>query len=286
MASKKLSSDTSLKNSYKLSRGVASVARPSAPTIGTATDTGSGAMSVTFTASTLGPAASSYTLASSSGVTASGSSSPLTLQETVVGTYTYSVYGTNANGNGPSSVASNSVAVTSVVTMAYESIATIAPSGGSTTVLFTSIPQTYTHLQMRMYVRQTTQSAVRIQLNGLGGTSNGALYWWGLSNSTTGYYNGINTNFNYAYYQVGTYYGSVAPNTYSPGIYDLYHYSSTVKNKSSRILCGTEHAGGATGGVELEKGIVTTTSPITTLEIVANGTSFAAGTYFALYGIK
>lgn len=169
---------------------------------------------------------------------------------------------------------------------AYESIQTISPAGGTTTVLFTSIPQTYTHLQMRMYVRQTTQSAVRIQLNNTGGSSNGALYWWGLSSSTTGYYNGINTNFNYAYYQVGTYYASVAPNTYSPGIYDLYHYSSSLKNKSSRVLCGTEHAGGATGGVELEKGIVTTTSPITTLEIVANGTSFQAGTYFALYGIK
>jgi hypothetical protein len=169
---------------------------------------------------------------------------------------------------------------------AYESIQTIAPTGGTTTVLFSSIPQTYTHLQMRMYVRQTTQSAVRIQLNNTGGTSNGALFWWAQSNSTTGWYNGINVNFNYAYYQVGTYFGSGTPNTYSPGIYDLYHYSSTVKNKSSRVLCGTEHAGAATGGVEVEKGIVTTTSAINSIEIVANGTSFQAGTYFALYGIK
>lgn len=86
---------------------------PAAPTIGTATAVGAYGVSVTFTPSTSnnGSTITSYTLVSNpAGFTASGSSSPLTISGlTPSTTYTFTVYATNAIGNGPASSASNSI---------------------------------------------------------------------------------------------------------------------------------------------------------------------------------
>ena len=276
MASKKLSSDTSLANSYKLSRGVASVARPSAPTIGTATDTGSGNMSVTFTASTLGPTASSFTLTSSSGVTGSGASSPLTLSELVEGTYTYTVSGVNGNGTGPSSAASNSVVVANLFTPsgAYDSIATVTGATGSIT--FSSIPATYTHLQIRLFATGTS----------------GDQDVWGRFNSDTGS--------NYATHRIYGTGASVAAgaNTTSTkidffarsntdtslAVIDILDYANTNKYKTSRSLYGWDANG--SGFVMFSSGLWQNTSAINSITIFPQTGSFAANTHCALYGIK
>jgi hypothetical protein len=84
---------------------------PQAPTIGTATLTGTTA-SVTFTAgATGGSAITGYTVTSSPGsLTGTGSSSPITVSSLTAGTaYTFTVTATNANGTSTASAASNSV---------------------------------------------------------------------------------------------------------------------------------------------------------------------------------
>ena len=109
------------KQAGRMSQGANDFLTPYAPTIGTATDVGTGraynngAATVTFTAA--GPnAATSYTVTSSpGGFTASGASSPLTVTGLQSGTaYTFTVTGTNAAGTGSASAASNSVTVTTV----------------------------------------------------------------------------------------------------------------------------------------------------------------------------
>ena len=94
---------------------------PAAPLIGTATNVGTGrayndgAATVTFTAQ--GPnAATSYTVTSSpGGYTATGSTSPITVQGLQSDTaYTFSVTATNAYGTSSVSSASNSVTATTV----------------------------------------------------------------------------------------------------------------------------------------------------------------------------
>lgn len=84
---------------------------PDAPTIGTAT-AGNAQASVTFTAPSNvgGGAITGYTVRSSNGHTATGSSSPITVTGLTNGTaYTFTVTATNAFGEGPRSAASNSV---------------------------------------------------------------------------------------------------------------------------------------------------------------------------------
>lgn len=82
-----------------------------APTIGTAT-AGSGSASVTFTApaDVGGGAISGYTVISTpSGITGTGTSSPITVSGLTNGTaYTFKVFATNAYGPSPLSAASNS----------------------------------------------------------------------------------------------------------------------------------------------------------------------------------
>ena len=93
---------------------------PDAPTIGTATTAGSGAVSVTFTApaNTGGGAITGYTVTSSpGGVTGTGASSPVTVSGLTNGTaYTFTVAATNIYGTGASSAASNSVTPVAGVT--------------------------------------------------------------------------------------------------------------------------------------------------------------------------
>lgn len=288
MASKKLSTDTSLANSYKLSRGVASVARPSAPTIGTATDGGSGNMSVTFTASTLGPTASSFTLTSSSGVTGSGASSPLTLQEAATGTYTYSVSGVNANGTGPSSAASNSVNVASVFAPsgAYDSIATTTVgSGGAGTITFSSIPATYTHLQIRLHARSNRANVndpVLIRMNSDSTAANyvgHALYGSGTSAVAT-HMSGDLGLLNY----------SIAGNNASASVFgamvmDILDYTNTNKYTTIRSLCAGDNNG--SGLIGFNSGLWINTNAVTSLTIAPfGGSSFNEYSSFALYGIK
>jgi hypothetical protein len=281
MASKKLSTDTSLANSYKLSRGVASVARPSAPTIGTATDTGSGLMSVTFTASTLGPTASSFTLTSSSGVTGSGASSPLTLQEAAVGTYTYSVSGVNANGTGPSSAASNSVVVSSVYSNSYESIATGVGTGSNDEITFSSIPSTYTHLQIRGIAKAGTFTAVtNLRFNGDSSSvyTRHRLLGDGSTASATGFTGQSQSSF------LANSGLPSATNVYAAYIIDILDYANTNKNKTIRVLCGQDSNG--SGNIDLSSGLWLNTSAVTSVTVRINGGSFNTPTQFALYGIK
>ena len=94
---------------------------PLTPTIGTATDVGTGrpfnnaAASVTFSLPGNSPAADSYTVTSSGGQTATGASSPIVVTGLLSATaYTFTVTATNTKGTSLASGASNSVTVTSV----------------------------------------------------------------------------------------------------------------------------------------------------------------------------
>jgi len=135
----------------KLSQGANDFLKPYAPTIGTATDVGTGrayndgAATVTFTAA--GPnAATSYTVTAveDPSKTASGASSPITVTGLASGTnYTFKVTGTNSYGTGDASSASNQITATTVPQAPTIGAVTNTPSGraynnGLVTVAFTA----------------------------------------------------------------------------------------------------------------------------------------------------
>ena len=146
----------------------------------TATDGGTGdTVSVAFTAVS---GATSYSVLSTPGsFTASGSASPLTVSGLTAGTaYTFQVRATNSVGTGGYSAASNSV--TPAVPLSFESIATATGTGSNSTLTFSSIPQTYKHLQIRVMSRgnaATDQDNLLIRFNGDTGSNYNSHYVFG-----------------------------------------------------------------------------------------------------------
>jgi len=179
---------------------------PQAPTIGTPTVatgqayTGSASVSVPFTAgATGGSSISSYTVTSSSGNTASGASSPISISDTVGTARTYTVTATNANGTSTASSASASTTPSSVPQ---------APTIGTATAGNASATVTYT-ANANGGAAVTTYTATSSP-GGLTGTGASPITVSGLSNGTSYTFTVTATNSN------GTSAASSASNSVTP----------------------------------------------------------------------
>lgn len=157
---------------------------------------------------------------------------------------------------------------------AYDSIATA--TGAASTITFSSIPSTYTHLQLRLFMVGT----------------NATMDVWGRFNSDTGS--------NYATHRIygdGTSAAAGGAATSSkidffawsntqPGVavIDILDYANTSKYKTSRSLTGSDSNG--SGYMMFTSGLWQNTSAINSITFFPQVGTFAAGTHAALYGIK
>jgi hypothetical protein len=258
--------------------------KPTTPTIGTATDDGTGTgVSVAFTPSTyIGKGTITYTATSSPGsLTGTGSGSPITVSGLTTGTaYTFTVQGaTNYGVNSDASAASNSV--TPASPSSYESIATFTANGSANSYTFSSIPGTYKSLQIRAFLVGGTAVAstnLDIQINADTGT-NYAIHWLngnGASVTASGAANNPRIE------EIITF-GTTNQN--AAVIIDLIDYASTSKFKTIRSFAGRDNNG--SGNVRLSSGLWRSTSAITSINLYSdNAANIPSGTSFALYGIK
>jgi hypothetical protein len=169
----------------------------------------------------------------------------------------------------------------------YESIATsIVGSGGTTGVTFSSIPATYTHLQIRFMVKDTDTSTnaqipVNIRINSDSTTSNYALHRFYGDGSTI-----VASGFTNTYPFVRAWASSVSnvTNTFGVGIVDILDYANTNKYKTVRSIGGTET--NSSGAVGISSGLWMSTSAINTLYIYSDNGNLAQYSHIALYGIK
>lgn len=265
--------------------------KPTTPTIGTATDGGTGTtVSVAFTPSTyIGKGTITYTATSSPGsLTGTGSGSPITVSGLTTGTaYTFTVKGdTNYGVASDNSAASNSV--TPASPSSYESIATLTGTGTNVALTFTSIPSTYKSLQIRYAARAvgggTGGADMKIIINGA--TSGYAAHSFQGNNSTVSAAATSSTTQLYANV-AGT---SLASNpqlasTVGVGIIDIIDYASTSKNKVLRIFGGTDLNSATTSTIYLTSNLLVSTSAITSIEVSANS-GFSTSSTIALYGVK
>jgi hypothetical protein len=174
----------------------------------------------------------------------------------------------------------------------YESIATItAGAGGLGSISFTSIPSTYTHLQLRMIARSTSSSA-----NGI----------------TTGIRFNGDTASNYSIHNLGAYQGAAAgvestaianasqmyvgvfpaggnaASIFSVQVIDIFDYKNTNKNKTIRSIGGYDMNASTSGYnyVTLYSGNWRSTSAVTSIDFTMVAGDYAQYSSFALYGIK
>ena len=252
---------------------------PDAPTIGTATDAGSSSVSVTFTPAATGGTPTSYTVTSSPGsLTGTGASSPVTVSGLSIGTaYTFTVTATNSAGTSPASSASNSV-TPAMTALGYESIATATATGGETSLTFSSIPSTYTHLQIRAVIICASGNTPIVRFNSDSGTNYSRHQIYEDGSSTVGSAGLANTASPvFGFGQVGTV--ATYPNVV---IFDLLDYANTSKYKTFKLLSGSESS--TAGSTEIWSGNWRSTSAVSTIAI--SNLTFLAGSKIALYGIK
>jgi hypothetical protein len=170
----------------------------------------------------------------------------------------------------------------------YESIATVTVGGGgSATIDFTSIPATYTHLQLRGIFRGSpaaTYGGLRLRLGSSNTIDTATNY------STHNVYGdgssaaiGAASNSNVIY--TGTIpQASISANIFGVAVIDILDYANTNKYKTTRTLDGVDANG--SGYSEFMSGNWRSTNAINTLSIFATSGNFVQYSQFALYGVK
>jgi hypothetical protein len=164
----------------------------------------------------------------------------------------------------------------------FESIATTVLTGSTSDVTFSSIPATYTHLQLRMIIKNHTanSNATRLQFNS-DTAGNYSFHNLTAQNETVTASNGTSQTF----ILLGNHPGTVVASTFAVFVCDILDYANTNKYKTTRSLNGIS-LNNTDGREELRSGNWRSTSAISTIRIFPGADTFGQYSHFALYGIK
>jgi hypothetical protein len=169
-----------------------------------------------------------------------------------------------------------------VVFADYDSIQTVTVgAGGAASISFTSIPDTYKHLQIRaLNFTNSAQCDLYLQMNGDTASNYSRHQIYGDGGSAVAASGASATNI---WYGLG---GSTTIGGVS--ILDILDYTSTNKNKVTRALEGSDQ--NTSGYVFFRSGMWKPTTPtaVTSITIapVSGANTFRQYSSFALYGIK
>jgi hypothetical protein len=161
----------------------------------------------------------------------------------------------------------------------YESIATVTVgAGGTTSVNFSSIPQTYRHLQIRA-IHQEPADTVALRFNNTGSSN---IYTVHNIYGDGGVVAGYSGSPLMIYF--GTNYGS-SGSFFGASVVDILDYTDTSKYTTTRSVTGAEN-NSAYYRVGMYSGEYYSTSAITSIQILGrSGGTIAQYSQFALYGI-
>lgn len=170
------------------------------------------------------------------------------------------------------------------ITSSYESIATVTVgAGGSSTITFSSIPSTYTHLQLRILGKNNAADNgawnIFLNFNSSASTSNTFHYLLGDGASVSA---GASTGNTHCI--AGVFAGSTTT-TFSNSIIDILDYKNTNKYKTIRSLNGVDFNG--SGSMRFYSNLWQSTQAISSIDITSEGSkTITQYSHFALYGIK
>ena len=168
----------------------------------------------------------------------------------------------------------------------FESIATVSLSGSAANVEFTSIPATYSHLQVRVSVKASGGSGIsnNLVLTANNDTTAANYTYHRLSGD------GANAGANSGTNMGGAYVGSSTPgasgstNVFGSYVIDILDYANTNKYKTFRSLTGNDING--SGVIWFGSCLYLSTSAISSIKVYIDGLNIAQYSSFALYGIR
>jgi hypothetical protein len=168
----------------------------------------------------------------------------------------------------------------------FESIATVTVgSGGSSEINFTSIPATYSHLQIRGIVRDSSSLtgavATIMRFNSDSGSNYGRHDLRGDGSTVSAGANTPATLLDIYAHQGG----GEGINLFSPFVIDILDYANTNKYKTVRCLAGWDQNGA--GRIYFTSGLWQSSTAINAIKMYSgDSTNWAQYSHFALYGIK
>jgi hypothetical protein len=170
-------------------------------------------------------------------------------------------------------------------TTAYESIATTTLGGTTATITFSSIPATYTHLQIRIMSRSTrsqTGDYIAMQFNADTGSNYAYHGLDGNGSAASAFGLATQTFMDVERAAAATATASV----FGVSVVDILDYANTNKYKTMRSLGGFDNNGD--GSITLTSGLWQNSNAVTSITLKAQGgtSSFVQYSSFALYGIK
>jgi len=172
----------------------------------------------------------------------------------------------------------------------YELISTAYGTGSSDTITFSSIPQTYKHLQFRCVVKTTASAAARswgIRLNNQSGVSYRSHFLRGYGSVQTADAGGGNDDrIRFDDGIIGSTTGYT--NIYTGSIIDILDYSSTLKNSTTRNFGGFSVSSTEANRVFLASGMIDGTGAVSTVSFIPQGAgdNITSASRISLYGIK
>jgi len=178
-----------------------------------------------------------------------------------------------------------------LVNLAYDSIATVNVSSATSSITFSSIPSTYTHLQIRGITRSSSGNNydnLWLRFNSDTNSNYASHYLAGNGATADGYAWSSEAQIR-SFYTTG---GTASSNVFSASVIDILDYANTSKYKTTRHLNGFDNNGTGTsnydkGTIDLSSGLWRSTSAVSAITFIINGgVNFTQYSSFALYGIK
>ena len=174
----------------------------------------------------------------------------------------------------------------------YQSIQTVTLTSAQTTVTLSSIPSTYTHLQVRGFWRgnrptyPVSGTNMTFNSDSASNYSNHEMYGYGGGNTTSGMSGGGSANTT----SIGVGQPGTSVTDFTTVIIDILDYANTNKYKAARALMGNDINGTIAtygGSVGMYTGSWRNTNAITSISfVVSDGSQWQQYSSFALYGIK
>ena len=164
----------------------------------------------------------------------------------------------------------------------FYQIAITTATGSTADVTFSSISQDYTHLQLRMIIKNhtTNTNQTRIQFNS-DTASNYSFHAATAVNETVTGTSGVTQ----AHIHIGNHPSSSVTSTFGVFIVDILDYKNTNKHKTTRTIRGTS-LNNTDSSIELRSGSWRNTAAISTIRIFPGADTFGQYSSFALYGVK
>lgn len=195
------------------------------------------------------------------------------------------VYKLSANSvkNGRTVYGSMLAGNTAYTDASFESIASVSGTGSSGTVTFSSIPSTYSHLQVRAFMPVTSNNnAPYIRFNSDSGNNYTVHTVIGVNNGSVNAQSATSQ----PYINIAGFWFGIQTDYPGVSVVDILDYSNTNKYKTVRALAGQDN-NSTLGSTGMSSGLWLSTNAITSISIILSGaTNFSSNARFGLYGIR